>query len=327
MMKKLLTALLALMLLTTAALAEDTVTALEAGNYDILFSNGYRGYCIDYGKQEADVNDVFRMTDTSKADNNETGEDISQHLKILFIENFDTLFKADGDTYVTDDKIKPQYYVWYFSDDKENWRLDPKVTDRIIALVKSGMTIPDHGYTIVRDGKEIRFDFAVMKNTQESRDSYQDFFAYKITVYEHAWAEEWETDGEHHWHVCEADGCTITDKSQMAGYGSHTGGTATCTDPAQCSVCGEAYGDVAADDHAGHGTYIVGDRSAGAEEGYTGDVYCSGCRALIRKGEAIPAGTLAALPQTGDESRPFLWAALLLVSAAGLACCGRRSRT
>ncbi|MBQ8619743.1 MAG: LPXTG cell wall anchor domain-containing protein [Clostridia bacterium] len=35
---------------------------------------------------------------------------------------------------------------------------------------------------------------------------------------------------------------------------------------------------------------------------------------------------MAALPQTGDHSRPILWVVLLLMSAAGLVYCGRKSR-
>ena len=183
-MKKLLTVLL----MTTAALAEETVTALEAGHFDILFSNGYRGYCIDYGKHEAEKNEVFRMTDTSKAINNNTREDISQHLKILFTQEFDELFGADGDTYVTKDRIVSQYYVWHYSYDLNNWRIDGNVIEEVKALVDSDMTIPDHGYTIVRDGKRITFNFAVLEHMKEPREKHQDFFVYKITVHEHVWA-------------------------------------------------------------------------------------------------------------------------------------------
>lgn len=49
---------------------------------------------------------------------------------------------------------------------------------------------------------------------------------------------EWETDGLEHWHTC-----YYGTKFDVA---SHTGGTATCTQKAKCSVCGVEYGEYAA---------------------------------------------------------------------------------
>ena len=67
----------------------------------------------------------------------------------------------------------------------------------------------------------------------------------------------------------------------------HTGGTATCTDKAVCSVCGNAYGELDADNHTG-GTEVKGAVDATEEkDGYTGDTYCKGCGELLEKGETI----------------------------------------
>ena len=61
----------------------------------------------------------------------------------------------------------------------------------------------------------------------------------------HDWAEEWTTDGTAHWHECSR--CDeINDKA------SHSGGTATCTDPAECDVCGVAYGEALGHDLQHH---------------------------------------------------------------------------
>ena len=61
----------------------------------------------------------------------------------------------------------------------------------------------------------------------------------------HDWAEEWTTDGTAHWHECSR--CDeINDKA------SHSGGTATCTNPAECEVCGAAYGEALGHDLEHH---------------------------------------------------------------------------
>ena len=60
-----------------------------------------------------------------------------------------------------------------------------------------------------------------------------------IPVHEHTDADgQWESDGAYHWHTCS---CTEEfDKVE------HSGGTATCTAKASCSVCNAAYGNTAA---------------------------------------------------------------------------------
>ena len=58
--------------------------------------------------------------------------------------------------------------------------------------------------------------------------------------YEHTADSEWHNsaDGKYHYHKCTQSGCSvILDKA------NHSGGTATCTTKAVCSVCGEAYGE------------------------------------------------------------------------------------
>ena len=55
----------------------------------------------------------------------------------------------------------------------------------------------------------------------------------------HNWSSDWTTDSTGHWQTC--DGCD--EKNESA---AHSGGTATCTEKAECEVCGEAYGELAA---------------------------------------------------------------------------------
>lgn len=82
-----------------------------------------------------------------------------------------------------------------------------------------------------------------------------------------------------------ACGDTYTDDEVPAT--GHTGGTATCTDKAVCSVCEKSYGELDAENHTG-GTEVKGAVDATEEKnGYTGDTYCKGCGELLEEGETI----------------------------------------
>ena len=93
---------------------------------------------------------------------------------------------------------------------------------------------------------------------------------------------EWESDGTDHWHTCGACGTTF-DKA------AHTGGEATCSAKAICSVCGAEYGELNPNNHSG-GTEVRNavEATCGAD-GYTGDTYCLGCNTKIADGTTIPA--------------------------------------
>ena len=72
----------------------------------------------------------------------------------------------------------------------------------------------------------------------------------------HTYSTTWSTDDTNHWHEC-----TCGDKKDLAAHvdanndhncdvcgkkmSDHTGGTATCTEKATCSICGQKYGDLA----------------------------------------------------------------------------------
>ncbi len=89
---------------------------------------------------------------------------------------------------------------------------------------------------------------------------------------------KWETNCTHHWHTCYF--------GTQFDIASHIGGTATCTEKAQCSVCGVEYGEYCA-----HGkTEIRNAKDATCcEDGYTGDTYCKDCNTKIENGSIIPA--------------------------------------
>ncbi len=89
---------------------------------------------------------------------------------------------------------------------------------------------------------------------------------------------KWETNGTQHWHTCYY--------GTQFDVASHTGGKATCTEKAKCSVCGVEYGEYGA-----HGeTEIKNAKEATCcENGYTGDTHCKDCDAKLSSGSVIPA--------------------------------------
>ena len=108
---------------------------------------------------------------------------------------------------------------------------------------------------------------------KSSADGHWDACAcgYKTDVAAHAWTDKFDT--QNHWQECSVCGYKTGEtahsltknvnetqhqvKCESCGYKTewenHTGGTATCTAKAVCSVCGEAYGELAA--HVADSTY------------------------------------------------------------------------
>lgn len=67
----------------------------------------------------------------------------------------------------------------------------------------------------------------------------------------HSWKSDWTSDATHHWHECANDNCDVTDNSGKYGYAEHSGGTATCTEKAVCTHCGQSYGETDPVNHTG----------------------------------------------------------------------------
>ena len=91
-----------------------------------------------------------------------------------------------------------------------------------------------------------------------------------------------------------ADGIRVTlnglsPVTVAAKYHDHTGGTATCSDKAICTVCENAYGELDATNHAA-GTEIRNAKAATCNAaGYTGDTWCKGCGEVLTEGTTIKA--------------------------------------
>ncbi len=143
-------------------------------------------------------------------------------------------------------------------------------------------------------------------------------------------------DAKEHWYKC--IGCGAEKPNSRVG---HSGGKATCTEKAKCSICGKEYGSA-----NGHGkTEIRNAKQATyTENGYTGDVYCKTCGKKLESGKLIQKQQAAAQtqkqyvaaqttsaapvaqpiktildnsPQTGDKSNLLLWITVLFISGMG----------
>ena len=104
---------------------------------------------------------------------------------------------------------------------------DSGTTDVTVNLVP-GYNLPD-GTT--SSGVTIDKDKGTIKVTDHNAT---------ITVPVHSFSETWSYDETNHWHACTVEG--HTDKN---GLEPHAGGTATCTEQAICSTCGQKYGELA----------------------------------------------------------------------------------
>ena len=67
----------------------------------------------------------------------------------------------------------------------------------------------------------------------------------------HSWKSDWTSDATHHWHECDNENCDVTDNAGKNGYAEHSGGTATCTEKAVCTHCGQSYGETDPANHTG----------------------------------------------------------------------------
>ena len=120
-------------------------------------------------------------------------------------------------------------------------------------------------------------------------------------------------------HVCDICGKVIS---------NHAGGTATCKDPANCEICGMAYGERDAENH----TNLVHFPAKAATKTAEGNIeywYCDGCGKYYSDAAATKEITKADTvtkklpdngnpPPTGGRSSLALWMALLFVSGGAV---------
>ena len=297
-----------------AASVGETVSATGSGYKNVPFSNGYNGFCLDAWNKQAEAGDTFTVADTSAARSNAQDEDVSQHLKILFVDFFEEFFAPDGNgNYILVDDEALQTTIYGFTNySSKDWDYGRLID--VVNVYNTGRRIPDHGESIQVGNDTITFDFIVMLTQKEPtpEEAQQDFFGYKLTVtsapaHTCEFSEDWEFDENTHWHECECGAkadeaphdhseawesdennhwheCECGDKADEE---PHYGGSANCTTPATCEGCGESHGTVASDVHGDTEIRNASEPTLDAP-GYTGDIYCTECDELLEEGEVIP---------------------------------------
>jgi len=279
--------LVVLLLIPVPTKATDNpITSLVSHNANVLFSNGYRGFCLDRQMKGATVGDVFVPMDTSAALSNADSSCIAHRLKILFTHCFEDIFVSDGNGgYVMDSLTADsvvQGVIYYYTESYQYIYGKQKTLAEKVAAY-TGPAIPDCGYQkTLANGDVITFYFLVMR---PENTAVQDFFAYCISVtpagsHTHSYGEEWKTDGEQHWHECEC--------GEISGAENHSGGEADCVTAAVCEVCGASYGEADKANHTGETELRNAAEATEAAPGYTGDIHCKDCGELLEAGEVIP---------------------------------------
>lgn len=94
---------------------------------------------------------------------------------------------------------------------------------------------------------------------------------------------------------------TITVSGKATEAIEHSGGKATCSTLAICSSCKKTYGEYDKEKHSG--TKVIRNAIAPTSTvaGYSGDVCCSDCGALLEKGKVLPATTDPAVTTSSNS--------------------------
>ena len=145
---------------------QDIMYAEEDGHFDIQFSDNYRGYCFEYGEEEATKGDKFYAEATDYTLNS-NGEDVSNELKTYFVEYYNETQK---------NKIVTQHTIWHFTDNFDGWRLNKTLINEI-KNISQQHKINDDGEKSWNDTHKMIYSFRSLISPIEQ---HQNFFAYKI---------------------------------------------------------------------------------------------------------------------------------------------------
>lgn len=112
----------------------------------------------------------------------------------------------------------------------------------------------------------------------------------------HSFGEEWQCDGENHWHEC--------DCGEKKDIEPHEGGTATCIELAICDDCTQTYGSTNPDNHTGETEVINRIEPTEDKDGYSGDTCCKDCEVILELGEVLES--LPKEETTDSQTEPTL---------------------
>ena len=147
----------------------ETVKALESGDSNIQFSDGYKGYCIEWGEHSAEENETFYVDTSVDVKNKVTNENVSNNLKVMFLFFYDR---------TQENPIVTQHMVWKFTDNKQFSKFDQDWYDEIINL-SDKYKVPDFGTYKINNTHEFVFDFKVFISRIVE---YQNYFGYKFYI-------------------------------------------------------------------------------------------------------------------------------------------------
>ncbi|WP_458404708.1 Cys-Gln thioester bond-forming surface protein [Methanobrevibacter sp.] len=136
---------------------EPMTEALESGDSNISFADGYRGYCIEWGEHSAEKGDKFYVHD----------RDVDNNIKTFFV-----YFYEDSQR----DVIATQHMIWKFTDNKQFSRFNQTLYEKIVEKAAT-VQVPNDGVLKVNDTTEMVYSF---RNFISNINEYQNYFAYRI---------------------------------------------------------------------------------------------------------------------------------------------------
>ena len=136
---------------------EPMTEALESGDSNISFTDGYKGYCIEWGEHSAEKGDRFYVHDG----------DIDNNIKTFFVYFYEESQR---------DVIATQHMIWKFTDDKQFSRFNQTLYEKITEKAKT-VQVPNDGVLKINNTTEMVYSF---RNFISNINEYQNYFGYKI---------------------------------------------------------------------------------------------------------------------------------------------------
>lgn len=142
----------------TQYISDDPMTeALESGDSNISFSDGYNGYCIEWGEHSAEKGDKFYIHDS----------DVDNNIKTFFVYFYEESQR---------DVIATQHMIWKFTDNKQFSRFNQTLYDKIVEKAKT-VQVPNDGTLKINNTTEMVYSF---RNFISNINEYQNYFGYRI---------------------------------------------------------------------------------------------------------------------------------------------------
>ena len=176
-------------------------------------------------------------------------------------EAYDTCSRCDYTTYKKLDKLGHDWAVKWSSDDTNHWHDCSRCDEKKDKAAHSGGTATcteqaecevcgqphgnANGHDLVHHEAKAATCTAIGWEAYDTCNNC-DYTTYKeLKANGHDWKTTWSSDDTNHWHDCK--NCDV--KSDLT---AHSGGTATCTEQAECEVCGQPYGNANGHDLVHH---------------------------------------------------------------------------